>query len=63
MAKQTYIKVLQGLLEGRDAKADKETIITELQNTFPEMPIAKIRGRYGAAAKYIAGKVPAAVTV
>ena len=63
MAKQTYISVLKGLLEGRDAKADKETLISELQTTFPEMPIAKIRGRYGAAVKYIVGKTTPATVV
>ena len=62
MAKQTYISVLKGLLENQDAKADKEALITTLQSTFPEMPIEKIRGRFGAAVKYIASK-PATVTV
>jgi len=56
MAKQTYISVLKGLLEKQDPKADKEAMITTLQSTFPEMPIEKIRGRFGAAVKYLASK-------
>ena len=62
MAKQTYISVLKGLLEKQDPKADKEAMITTLQSTFPEMPIEKIRGRFGAAVKYLATK-SATVTV
>lgn len=62
MSKQTYISTLKVLLEKYDAKADKEVIIAELQKTFLDMPIAKIRGRFGAAAKYIASKSTATVT-